>query len=141
MLQVLGTCAAQQQLVWLDACQSGGITLRGSSEKSLNPTPRLVQVQQQLGAQSKGFYALLSCDPNQQSWKFTELGHGVFTYYLMRGLQGEAADNQGIISANGLYRYVYHQTLQYIDKTNQQLRLINQQKRGKGDDSLLSEYA
>jgi len=58
----------------------------------------------------------------------------------MRGLRGDAADNQGIISADGLYRYVYHQTLQYIDKTNQQLRLINQQKRGKGDTELYSEY-
>ncbi|HEY9600799.1 MAG TPA: caspase family protein, partial [Allocoleopsis sp.] len=145
LLQLLGNCAAHQQLVWLDACHSGGMTLRGATQEPkveplLNPTPQLVEVLQQRAAKSKGFYALLSCDRGQQSWEFPELGHGVFTYYLMRGLRGEAADSQGAIDADGLYRYVYHQTLQYIDKTNQQLRLINQQKRHRGELGLYSEY-
>ncbi|MDJ0737617.1 MAG: caspase family protein [Nostocaceae cyanobacterium] len=133
LLYFLSQCPAQQQLVWLDACHSGGMTLRETSRQ-------FVEVLQQRAAKSKGFYALLSCDIDQQSWEFPELGHGVFTYYLMRGLRGEAADSQGVISADGLYRYIYHQTLQYIDKTNQRLRLINQQKRGKGDNQLYSEY-
>jgi WD40 repeat protein/uncharacterized caspase-like protein len=141
LLQLLNNCPAQNQLVWLDACHSGGMTLRGTTrEPLLNPTTQLVEVLQRSAAKSKGFYALLSCDNNQQSWEFPELGHGVFSYYLMRGLNGEAADSKGIISADGLYRYVYHQTLQYIDKTNQQLRLINQQRRGKGDTHLEREY-
>ncbi|MBW4598706.1 MAG: caspase family protein [Calothrix sp. FI2-JRJ7] len=137
LLQLLETSSARHQLVWLDACHSGGMTLRGST---LNPTPQLLQVLQNAASASNGFYAMLSCDNNQQSWEFPELGHGVFTYYLMRGLRGEAADNRGIVTADGLYRYVYHQTLRYIDKTNQQLRLINQQRRSKGDTHLYSEY-
>ena len=142
LLQSLNHCAAQNQLVWLDACHSGGMTLRGTTVESLpSPTSQLVQVLQQRAAVSKGFYALLSCDTNQQSWEFSELGHGVFTYYLMRGLQGDAADINNVISADTLYRYVYHQTLQYIDKTNQQLRLINQQKHSKGETQLISEYS
>ncbi|MGH1397381.1 MAG: caspase family protein, partial [Trichormus sp.] len=135
LLELLSNSGVQNQIVWLDACHSGGMSLRG-----LNPTPQLLEVLQQRASKSKGFYALLSCDTDQLSWEFPELGHGVFTYYLMRGLKGDAADHQGVISADGLYRYVYHQTLQYIDKTNQQLRLINQQKRGKGDTELYSEY-
>lgn len=145
LLQQLGDCAAHQQLVWLDACHSGGMTLRGSRgetpvEPLLNPTPQLVEVLRQRAQKSKGFYALLSCDQGQQSWEFPELGHGVFSYYLMRGLRGEAADSQGVIEADGLYRYVYHQTLQYIDKTNQQLRLINQHKTSRGETQLHPEY-
>ncbi|KYC41420.1 hypothetical protein WA1_22265 [Scytonema hofmannii PCC 7110] len=142
ILKRLTQCAAQNQVVWLDACHSGGMTLRGTNtaETLPNPTSQFVKVLQEVAAKSQGFYALLSCDTNQQSWEFPELGHGVFTYFLIRGLQGEAADSQGIISVDGLYRYVYHQTLQYIDKTNQQLRLINQQKRGKGDTQLFQEY-
>jgi WD40 repeat protein/uncharacterized caspase-like protein len=142
LLQSLNHCASQNQLVWLDACHSGGMTLRGTIVESLpSPTPQLVQVLQQRAAISKGFYALLSCDTNQQSWEFTELGHGVFTYYLIRGLRGDAADKSSVISADSLYRYVYHQTLQYIDKTNQQLRLINQQKHSKGETQLIREYS
>ncbi|MFN6572476.1 eIF2A-related protein [Dendronalium sp. ChiSLP03b] len=140
LLHLLSNSGVQNQLVWLDACHSGGMSLRETVEPLLNATPQLVEVLQQRAAKSKGFYALLSCDTDQQSWEFPELGHGVFTYYLMRGLRGDAVDAQGVISADGLYRYVYHQTLQYIDKTNQQLRLINQQKRGKGDTQLEREY-
>jgi WD40 repeat protein/uncharacterized caspase-like protein len=141
LLRWFGNCAASQQLVWLDACHSGGMTLRGTTKISLsNPTPQLVQVLRKKAAQSQGFYALLSCDQTQQSWEFPELGHGVFTYYLMRGLRGEAADSQGMIEADGLYQYVYHQTLRYIDKSNQQIRLINQQKRSRGERQLQSEY-
>ncbi len=142
LLQSLSHCAAQNQLVWLDACHSGGMTLRGTAvEPLLNPTPQLVQILQQRAAISKGFYALLSCDTNQLSWEFPELGHGVFTYYLIRGLRGDAADISNVISADSIYRYVYHQTLQYIDKKNQQLRLINQQKNNKGETQLTCEYS
>ena len=141
LLKQLSNCPASQQLVWLDACHSGGMTLRGTSKISLpNPSSQLVEVLRHKAAESKGFYALLSCDQTQQSWEFPELGHGVFTYYLMRGLRGEAADSQGIIEADALYQYVYHQTLRYIDKTNQQIRLINQQKSSRGERKLQSEF-
>lgn len=141
LLNQLTNCAASQQLVWLDACHSGGMTLRGTSKVEItNPSTQLVEVLRHKAAESKGFYALLSCDQTQQSWEFPELGHGVFTYYLMRGLRGEAADAQGIIEADALYQYVYHQTLRYIDKTNQQIRLINQQKSSRGERKLQSEF-
>ena len=145
LLGFLSDCRATQQLIWLDACHSGGMTLRGSLSKSkpqslVNPTSQLVEILRKKAAQSQGFYALLSCDRAQQSWEFPELGHGVFSYYLMRGLRGEAADARGTIEADSLYQYVYHQTLRYIDKTNQQIRLINQQKSSRGERQLQSEY-
>lgn len=140
LLAQLSNCAASQQLVWLDACHSGGMTLRGTGNSLADPSSQLVEVLRHQAAESKGFYALLSCDQTQQSWEFPELGHGVFTYYLMRGLRGEAADTQGVIEADALYQYVYHQTLRYIDKTNQQIRLINQQKSSRGENKLQSEF-
>ena len=150
LMQILGTSSANQQLLCLDTCHSGDMRLLGRnsgsardgniSETLVNPAPQMMDVLRQRAAQSKGFCALLSCDQGQQSWEFPELGHGVFTYYLMRGLLGEAADSHGIIEADGLYKYVYRQTLQYIDKLNQQLRLINQQKLNRGDGKLHPEY-
>ncbi|MBD1821545.1 caspase family protein [Cyanobacteria bacterium FACHB-DQ100] len=137
LLEQFSQCQAKQQIVWLDACHSGGMTLRGTLP---NPTQQLVRVLGRQASESQGFYALLSCDQAQQSWEFPELGHGVFTYFLMQGLRGAAADATGTIDADGLYKYVYHQTLQYIDKSNQQLRLINQQKRGRGETQLQPEY-
>jgi uncharacterized caspase-like protein len=146
LLNSLNTCAARSQLVWLDACHSGNITLAGVRGKAddrtmFNPTSQLLDLLRQRAANSKGFYALLSCDRDQHSWEFPDLRHGVFTYFLIRGLRGEAADRHGAINADGLYRYVYHQTIQYIERTNQQLRLENQQKRNRGETSFHLEYS
>lgn len=143
LLQLLADCAAGQQLVWLDACHSGSLRFlgsRGEISSQFNATPELVEILRQRASKQKGFYALLSCDRDQQSWEFPQLEHGVFTYYLIRGLQGEAADSQGFIAADELYRYVYHQTVAYINKANQQLRVINHLKKSRGESSIHSEY-
>ncbi|WAL60244.1 WD40 domain-containing protein [Thermocoleostomius sinensis] len=145
VLQRLETCEARQQLVWLDACHSGSLMMRGARDvgermMSDNPTVQLVQVLRNRAAQSRGFYALLSCDEGQRSWEFPELGHGVFTYYLIQGLRGEAADNDGVIEADALYRYVYRQTVQYIQQKNQQLRALNEEKRLRRESPLYPEY-
>ncbi|MBW4600910.1 MAG: caspase family protein [Calothrix sp. FI2-JRJ7] len=146
LVQRLSKSSANQQLLCLDTCHSGGMRLvgggraRNAVSTPVNPAPQMVDILRQRASQSKGFCALLSCDQGQQSWEFPELGHGVFTYFLMQGLMGEAADEHGVIEADGLYKYVYRQTLQYINKMNQQLRLINQQKLKRGDSKLHSEY-
>lgn len=146
LLQRLSQCSAHCQVIWLDACHCGNMTLRGAKgcteEPSWDdPTSQLLATLRQKAAKSKGFYALLSCDQGQKSWEFPDLGHGVFSYFLMRGLRGEAADGKGVIKADELYQYVYNQTLNYIDKINQQLRLINQQRRCRGESHLYSEYS
>ena len=150
LVQILGASSANQQLVCLDTCHSGDMNfLRqnggnkdGSMPETLvNPTPQLMDVLRQHAAHSKKFCALLSCDKGQQSWEFPELGHGVFTYFLMQGLMGEAADANGFIEADGLYKYIYHKTVQYIDNLNHQVRLINQQKLSRGDNKLHPEYS
>lgn len=148
LLQILGASPANQQLVCLDTCHSGDIRLwgnrggraRDATPELPDPTIQMMDVLRQRAAQSKGFCALLSCDQGQQSWEFPELGHGVFTYYLMEGLLGGAAESNGLIEADGLYKYVYRQTVQYINKLNHQLRLINQQKLARGDSQLHPEY-
>ncbi len=147
ILQLLQQCAAQDRLLWLDACHSGNLSFVGAKTDRdatltrLNPTAQLLASLRQGAAHSRGFYALLSCDEGQQSWEFPDLGHGVFSYYLMRGLRGEAADERGAIAADGLYRYVYRQTVQYIDTLNQQLRLADREQRDRGEMSWYPEYS
>jgi uncharacterized caspase-like protein len=145
VLELLSHCAAHSQLLWLDACHSGNMRSLEQSPKQrtgtqLNPSTQLLASLRQ-AVSNRGFYALLSCDEGQQSWEFPDLGHGVFSYYLMQGLNGAAADAQGMIDADSLYRYVYRQTMQYIDRTNQQVRLANQVKRERGEMSYAPEYS
>lgn len=145
LLQMLNHCHAHQQMVWLDACHSGGMTLKGvkgesATETFTNPTSKLLELLRQQAAQSQGFYAILSCDKDELSREFPELGYGLFTYYLRLGLLGEAADEQGVIDADGLYHYVYNQTRKYIERKNQQIRLFNQQQRTRGETKEQLEY-
>ena len=51
--------------------------------------------------------------PAEVSLELAEFGHGLFTYYLLRGLQGEADLNRdGIVSLQELYEYVEQQVSQ-----------------------------
>jgi uncharacterized caspase-like protein len=44
---------------------------------------------------------------NEVSVEKDELGHGVFTYYLMQGLRGSAdTDADGLVTVDEAYRYV-----------------------------------
>jgi uncharacterized caspase-like protein len=44
---------------------------------------------------------------NEVSVENDQFGHGVFTYYLVEGLKGEAdADGDGFITVDEAYRYV-----------------------------------
>jgi WD40 repeat protein/uncharacterized caspase-like protein len=148
LLQMLEECDAGQQIVWLDACHSGELSIQGAKggsryatlTKPDEPTAQFVKVLRTRASQSKGFYAMLSCDQGQRSWEFPELGHGLFTYFLIRGLQGEAADPEGVIAADALYRYVYTQTTAFIQQKNRDIQLLNEQRRAQGETLLYPEY-
>lgn len=79
---------AQKQLIILDACQSGGavntFAMRGAAEEKA-----LVQL-----ARSSGVVLLASTGSEQFATEFKELGHGVFTYALLEGLNGKADGGQ-----------------------------------------------
>ena len=55
----------------------------------------------------KGRVILTASGPNEVSVEDDELGHGVFTYYLLQGLRGNAdMDGDDMISIDELYSYV-----------------------------------
>lgn len=47
----------------------------------------------------------------QSSYESKELEHGIFTYYLLEGLRGEAADSDNEITFHGLTNYVSKQVV------------------------------
>lgn len=78
---------AQKQVFILDACQSSGalqaFTSRGAAEEKA-----IAQL-----ARSTGTHWLTAAGSEQFASEFTQLGHGVFTYVLLEGLQGGADRN------------------------------------------------
>lgn len=133
LLGMLGSCAAKQQIVWIDVCHANGMTDQSETPELLDsPVEQLIQMFRQQASQNPGFQSLLSCDTpsgkgRQQSWKFPELGHGIFAHFLIEGLRGAAANPQGVVTASVLANYVHDRTIQYIDRTNQQLSWLNRE--------------
>jgi uncharacterized caspase-like protein len=75
---------ALKQLIIMDACQSGGsvelLATRGAGEEKA-----IAQL-----SRSAGIHVMASAGSEQFATEFNELGHGLFTYVLIRALQGEA---------------------------------------------------
>jgi len=103
--ELLKNVRAQKQLIVLDACESGGavesIAMRGTSEEKA-----IVQL-----ARSAGVAVFASAGQDQVATEFGKLGHGVFTYSLLRGLSGEAdgAPRDGKITIKELEAYINDQ--------------------------------
>ena len=84
-LQLFSTeLKAQKQMFVFDACQSGGITELLSS-RGVAEEKAISQL-----ARSTGTYWLTASNSKQYATEFKELGHGLFTYCVLLGLQGQA---------------------------------------------------
>ena len=58
-------------------------------------------------AGGKGKVIITASSANEVSVENDDLGHGVFTYYLLQGMRGPAdADADGLITVDEAYRYV-----------------------------------
>jgi TPR repeat protein len=93
---------APRVLLMLDCCHAAATTLQK------NPTRTLV-VESDLCRQftGQGVVTLASSNRDQKSVELSELGHGAFTYFLHRGLRGEAdLNNDGVVTAEELWFYL-----------------------------------
>jgi uncharacterized caspase-like protein len=64
-------------------------------------------------ARTKGRAIITASRPNEVSLEMAELGHGLFTYYLLQGLQGHGDLNRDrIVSLQELYEYVEQEVTQ-----------------------------
>ncbi|MEO1253262.1 MAG: caspase family protein [Bacteroidota bacterium] len=75
---------ALKQLIIMDACQSGGageiLLQRGAPEEKA-----IAQL-----SRSSGIHVMASAGSEQYATEFESLGHGLFTYALLKGISGEA---------------------------------------------------
>lgn len=97
---LLSAVPATKQLVLVDACNSGALA-RGFSSRGIGEEMALRQL-----ARSSGSAVLTATDDRQAASEIAQLGHGVFTYALVQGLQGSAATQDGRITATTLRAWV-----------------------------------
>ncbi len=93
---------ALKQLIIMDACQSGGsvelLAARGAAEEKA-----IAQL-----SRSAGIHVMASAGSEQFATEFVELGHGLFTYLLIKALEGDAdgAPKDGKVTIYELKSYL-----------------------------------
>lgn len=94
---------SRRAFLWLDFCHSGGILARGGSSD-------MDAIRRGIGVVSgHGKVIVAACTSTQQSYESASIGHGFFTYALLRGLKGEAKSAQGEVTAHSLYEFIDHE--------------------------------
>jgi len=100
---------AERVVVFLDACYSGaagGRTFASKRTRAAGPDEAFLE---RLG-RSRGRAILTASRAAEVSVELSELGHGLFTYYLLEGLRGAADhDGDGVVTLQELYQYVEQQ--------------------------------
>jgi uncharacterized caspase-like protein len=100
LISMLQRSKARQKILLFDSAFSGS-----DGAATSNPTwdPGLPE-----------FEVITSNGPFQQPVS-PALGHGIFSYFLIQGLKGEAAGPDGVIAIDGLERYVRNQVNGYTN--------------------------
>lgn len=63
-----------------------------------------------------GSAVLFACSEGERAWEAPEKRHGIFTYYLLEGLSGKAAEPNGEMTVAGLADYVQQQVVRWADE-------------------------
>ena len=99
--RLLADSGARQRIVFIDAC-------RNDPAKSASKARPFEQF-----ATAEGLRVLYSTAPGKLSYEDDDLGHGVFSYYLAKGLRGAAAGPDGIVSFDDLKTWMNAQMMDY----------------------------
>jgi len=106
--QVIGSkIHAGSKVLLTDACHSGAI----SPTEAESVSHKLLSLTQSL-------FSLTASRDRETSFETAALGggHGVFTYYVVRGLEGAAdvSPRDGVVTADELAEYVHTEVRQYV---------------------------
>ncbi|TWU05861.1 caspase family protein [Stieleria varia] len=115
LMQMINSVRADRKLLLIDACQEAVLSKNASSKGAKRID--LGSIHENRQSVPQGMATLFSCSSGQRSWEHAEIGHSVFTYYVVNYLQG-GADSQfyssGSLELNGLVNYVGKKTNDYV---------------------------
>lgn len=106
--RTLSTSQAKTKIVILDACHAG-LSFRNRAIQTMT-----ANFQRAIFRDNQGFATLASCKQDEFSSEWDEKQHGVFTYYLVEGLQGAAdTDRDNVISISNVNAYTSEKVRQW----------------------------
>jgi uncharacterized caspase-like protein len=103
---------AERVVAFLDTCYSGAAGGRTFQSKKTRSSQVDDLFLEQL-TRSKGRAIITASRPTEVSIELSDLGHGIFSYYLVEGLNGAAdLNHDGIVTIQELYEYLEQQVTQ-----------------------------
>lgn len=104
---------AKHLIFFIDACYAAAAYSNGLARTApQNISAHFIRASQELFTNQPGTsFAFLSASSNQRSWEDHALKHGIFTYYLIQGMGGQAdtppnGDADGKVTAGELLRFL-----------------------------------
>jgi len=101
---------ASRLLMLVDACRNDPRGGRAAADNLLGQgTTRDLQLDEaatSVGSSSRVSATLLACSPGERAFEWSDQGHGFFTWHLVEGLKGNAADESGVVTLPRLVSYV-----------------------------------
>lgn len=103
---------AEKVVLIADTCHSAAIGNAGGRRDAGNDAGAINAYLEQVSQARGGVALLTSAESNETAWEGEQWGdgHGVFTHFLLRGLQGEAdgygRPRDGVVSVGELFDYV-----------------------------------
>lgn len=115
------TIPARKGLVLTDTCHSAGVQLAGrGGEATTRANSQLIEELKKNDAQGVGY--LWAADQTEVSLEDPDLnqgegqGHGVFTYFVLEGMRGNADQNvDGVVTFDELKKYVREKVASYTE--------------------------
>lgn len=107
--KIFARIPAERVVMLLDTCYSGTAGGRTFARQQIRSGNLSDQFLERL-TRSRGRVVITASGPNEVALESPELGHGIFTYYLLEGLAGKADRNgDGLVTVSELYEYVEDQ--------------------------------
>lgn len=106
VIELIAKTNPRSATLFMDACYSG----QTRTGETLLASARPISVSAKQGVVPKNFTVFSASAPDQISSSSPEVRHGIFSYFLMRGLEGDADQNKdGQISVAEMQAYLAEQ--------------------------------
>jgi uncharacterized caspase-like protein len=104
--RIFARIPAERVIMFLDTCYSGYAGGRTFARQQVRAGGVTEQFLDRL-TRSKGRVIITASGPNEVALELPDVGHGLFTHYLLEGLDGRADRNgDGIVTVSELYEYL-----------------------------------
>jgi hypothetical protein len=104
---MLDRVSSNRMIFFIDCCYSGGVTNNISGIKTISKSPLTAGINVYGQLSGIGRVVIAASQANEVSFETPEYEHGIFTYYLLKGLRSEADSNHdSVVTLFELFPYL-----------------------------------